>query len=148
MLYVMAGCDASYLSLQRYNLSVHCSEHSLALVLVLVVVAVAGLRPRRHGNQIVVVDVNATRQAMLVTLLFARTSSPRRPAQRSHTARPSASPISDTTPPYDSRLNHPRTLLRLIFTDNYIGKSKLLTPYRVLSYYFTGKFYYIYVIPV
>lgn len=81
---------ASYLSLEGYNFPVHSFEHSLALIDKPGLRGVAGLRAGGHGDQIVVIDVNATRQPVLVPLLFRAGAAPAgRPAQRSH--RPRAS---------------------------------------------------------
>lgn len=90
---VMVAEYAAYLSLQRYDLSVHSFEHGFALIHQSGLRRVAGLRAGRHRDEIIVIDVNAPRQPVLVPLLFrAGPAPPRRPAKRPH--RPRASVTS------------------------------------------------------
>lgn len=86
---------ASYLSLERYNFPVHRFKHRFALIDQPGLRRLAGLRAGGHGDEIIVIDVNAARQPVLVPLLFrAGPAAPRRAAQRSHRARASV-----TVPP-------------------------------------------------
>lgn len=110
--YIATGTDKSYLSLERYDLSVHGFEHGVALIDKSGRGGVAGLRAGRHGNEIVVIDVNAVRQAVLVPLLLGAGPAPAGgAAQRSHRARASA------TSPRQHSNNNP-TLIAIYYHHN------------------------------
>lgn len=99
-----AGC--SYLSLERYDFSIHGFEHGVSLIdkSGRRRRRVSGLRAGGHGDEIVVIDVNAVWQPVLVPLLLGAGPPPAGgAAQRSHAPRASAtSPPTFKQQPYSS----------------------------------------------
>lgn len=78
---------SSYLSFERNDLPIHRFEHGFALIDKAGLRRVAGLGASGHGDEIVVVDVYAPGQPVLVSLVFGAGPAPAGgPAQRPHRA--------------------------------------------------------------